>query len=376
MRTTSAKTRRNDSAQSKIERINWEAREILSQKEEEIQEFEEAIDESEKKLARLQAEIKEKQRILEALNGSSDNLSQSEDSEEEIDLVKLKAQYDAEVQQARATYEEETQRLQAGMVKSLKEAEEWAESHAESVFAEKRGELEDLRHELEGLKALANQNAFTAHQSRNKFFQESKNLSMQNAKRIQILDSELSELASVTREELREVKAKIDECLVLVHVREQTHANEIEKYNFEIKKREEKYNNHLAILAEQYDNEKQRLNQHLKATNSKKTNLEKVIAQIEKHHENQLQTTLRDIERMRSTIYQSQSKETNTFMETKNYLTKVQSVQRDCKHAEQELQLVNNEIKDLAEENKLLQNELNRLGASIETNKNLNIRRF
>ena len=123
----------------------------------------------------------------------------------------------------------------------------------------------------------------------------------------------------------------------------------------------------MSALAEQYANEKQRLDQQLKAITSKKTNLEKVLAQLEKHHETQLQTTLKDIERMKSTIYQSQARDDQTLNDTRSYVSQIQAMQRECRHTDQEIALVNSEIKELTEENKQLQNELKRLDSSLSS---------
>ncbi|OHS93854.1 kinetoplast-associated protein [Tritrichomonas foetus] len=365
--TGTTRTVHNTYGQSKIEKINMEAKEILSQKEEEIRKFEEAVEEAEKQLAKLKSQVEKKEEYYNNLMNEDDQKSDSDD--DDVDLDKLKETLDAEFQQARATHEEELQTLQEGFAVHLREAEEWCDTHAENLFTEKKAELDDLQLELSRLKAQMNENAFSNTQSKTKLFQQSKALSLQNAKRIAELDSQLSELAAVTREELREVKTKRDECFVAVQVRETEHANEIDKYRRELSQREEKYNNHLSILDEQYENEKKRYEQHLKALNSKKTNLERVLAQIEKHHEAQLQTTLNDIERMKSTIYQSQARDDKSIMESKSYVTQVQTIQRDCRHLEQEISLVNSEIDELKEENKLLQNELRHLDSGISSSK-------
>ena len=361
---TSSRSRKTESSQSKIERINLEAKEVLTQKEREIKKFEEAINEAEQSLAKLQAELKQKQEVYDSVNAQDEK---SEDSLEEIDLSSLKATQDAEIQQIKARHDEEIQRLQSGYSAALREAEEWADAHAQTVFVEKKAQLEDLRRELDGLKAAATESEFATTQSRTRLFQESKSLSLQNAQRIQELDAQLSELSAVTREELRDVRAKIDECFVAVNVREREHTSEIERYKREIKQREEKYNSHLTLLNEQFDHEKQRLEYQLKSLTTKKSNIERVLGQIEKNHESQVQTTLKDIERMKSTIYQSQTRDDRSLTDTKSYAGQVQAMQRECRHTEQEIALVNNEIKDLTEENKQLQLELNRLDSTLTT---------
>lgn len=364
---TSSRTRRSENSQSKIERINTEAKAILQQKNEELRQYEESINAAEQKLAKLQAELKEKNEMFENNNDSDSDVEGSEESGDDVNIDQLKTDLEAEIQKIKAAQEEELQNLQTNLAKALKQAEEWAESHSNSVAAEKQIELNELRGQLDALKASANESAFNMTQSRSRLHQQSKTISLQNAQRIHELEQQLSELAAITREELRDVRGKIDECFIAVDVREREHKNEIDRYQREIKQREEKYNTHLAALAEQYDNEKQRLDFQLKAITSKKANLEKVLAQLEKHHETQLQTTLKDIERMKSTIYQSQARDDQTLNDAKSYISQIQAMQRDCRHADQEITLINNEIKELTEENKQLQNELKRLDSSFNS---------
>jgi chromosome segregation ATPase len=198
-------------------------------------------------------------------------------------------------------------------------------------------------------------------QSRTKLFQQSKNASAQNATRIAQLETQLSELSSITREELRDVRAKIEECLSAVDLRELEHRNEIEKYEREITQREEQYNTHLQVIAQQFQNEKQRLEQQLVAANSKGENLRRVLAQLQKHHEMQIETTRRDNEHMKETIYQAKTRDEKLAVDTKSYVSQIQSTQHACRQIEQELELVNGEITEIQQENRELQAELQRL---------------
>jgi hypothetical protein len=358
---------RSENAQSQIERLNIEAETILAQKNEELAGYQRAIEEAEKTLVKLKAELEAKAALFSA-EIKADHSDESDDESDDLtDLEKLKADQEAEIQQLTAKHEEEIATMRSRYTASLKEAEQWAEAHAENIYLERVAELENLKKELESLRSQANEAAFAQTQSRTKLFQQSKNASLQNAQRIQQLESQLSELSSITREELRDVRAKIDECLSAVDLRELEHRNEIQKYEAEIAQREEQYNAHLQVLAQQFQNEKQRLEQQLAAANSKGENLRRVLAQLQKHHEMQIETTRRDNERMKATIYQAKTREDQLFVDTKGYVSQIQSTQHACRQIEQEIQIVNSEIEELQAENQELQAELQNLDASARS---------
>jgi hypothetical protein len=306
-RTSAGTTRsqRGENAQSKIEKLNIEAEAILAQKNEELAGYQAAIEEAEKTLVKLKTELESKAAILSAEVNEEHSDDSDDGGSDLIDLVKLKEDQEAEIQQLTSKHEEEIAAMRSRYTTSLKEAEGWAEAHADNIYLERVAELENLKKELESLRSQANEAAFAQTQSRTKLFQQSKNASLQNAQRIQTLETQLSELSSITREELRDVRAKIDECLSAVDLRELEHRNEIEKYEREIAQREEQYNTHLQVLAEQFQNEKQRLEQQLAAANSKGENLRTVLAQLQEHQEMQIETTRKENERMKSTIHQS-----------------------------------------------------------------------
>jgi hypothetical protein len=93
---------------------------------------------------------------------------------------------------------------------------------------------------------------------------------------------------------------------------------------------------------------------------TKAENLRRVLAQLQKHHEMQLETTRRDNERMKLTILQSKTME-EQFVDTKSYMIQAQTIQNSCRRVDQDIALVNGEINDLQEENSDLERELQRL---------------
>jgi regulator of replication initiation timing len=226
---------------------------------------------------------------------------------------------------------------------------------------EKVAELEELSRELAQLRERTQETAFAQTQSRTRALQQSKAASLDNQKRMQQLEDQLSELGAVRREELREVRVKVEECLSAVDLRDRDHRNEIETYQRELAEREQQYTAHWEILGEQFENEKARLEQQLAAAVAKGENLRRILAQLQKHHEMQIETTRRDNERMKATIYQAKSRDDESFADTKSYVAQLQTKQQQCRQTEQEIALVNSEIAELTEENKELQGELQRL---------------
>jgi chromosome segregation ATPase len=364
---TSIRSQRSQQAQSQIEKLNIEAETILTQKNEELANYQSAIDEAEKTLVKLKAELESKAALFSADAEGSDAGSDSEDDVKELE--KVKSAQEAEIQELTAKQEEELATMRSRYTASLQEAESWAQAHAENIYLERVAELESLKKELEALRNQANEAALAQTQNRTKLYQQSKSVSIQNAQRIAALESELAELSSLTREELREVRAKIDECLSAVDIRALEHRAEIEKYEREIAQREEQYNTHLQLIAQQYQNEKQRLEQQLVAAGSKNENVRRVLAQLQKHHEMQIETTRRDNERMKATISQAKTRDEQSAVDRKSFVSQIQSTQYACKQVEQEIEIVNQEIAELQQENLELQAELQRLEGNAGTKK-------
>ena len=351
------RSRRESASQSKIEKLNSEAQAILTQKADVIAELETAIEDAEKQLVKLRAEYEARATTAE-IDEEDDAKAKDEDL---IDLEKLKQEHDQEIRDRTEKQEEEVASMKLKFTRALKDAEAWAEEHAENVYAERSAQLDVLKQELSKIKDEVSEEQLQQSQTRTRLFNQSKTRAMQSAQRIQFLQTQLSELSTVTREELRDVRAKIDECLASVELREREHRAEIEKYEKEIASREERYNTHLECLTQQFNNERQRLNQQYEAAVEKCDNLQRILSQLERHHESRLQATLQDNERMKSTIYQAKSREDESFTDTRSYISQIQSTQHEVRQVQKDLALVNQEIADLQSENHQLQEELKRL---------------
>jgi chromosome segregation ATPase len=342
--------------QSKLEKLHEEAKTVLEQKAKMVRQFQMAVEEAESELGRLQTELATQTKLAQELSNHHIPMADQLSNQDLIDSVR--AEHETEIDKAEERHKREVQRLQQEMKTSLEAAEQWSEKHAEMVCVAKRGQLEELRRQVDEARATVNRNSLSATQARNKFHQQSKNASLMKSQRLQFLESQVGELNSASREELRDIKAKIDECLAAVDLREREHKNEVRRYEDEITEREQQYAVHMNVLTEQFRCEKERLRQVITAASSKVENLQRILKQLEKQHETQLQSTLHDVERMKNYIYQSRTRDTDKQNETRNYVANVNQLQRDCTQIEQELALVETEIKDLRDENKDLKVEL------------------
>jgi SMC interacting uncharacterized protein involved in chromosome segregation len=149
--------------------------------------------------------------------------------------------------------------------------------------------------------------------------------------------------------------------LAAVDLREREHRNEVQRYENEIAEREQQYKTHMVVLAEQFQCEKQRLEQAVGAASAKAENLQRILKQLEKHHEKQLKSTLHDVEKMKTFMYQSNTREVEQQNQTRQYVSTMNQLQRECTQTEQELGLIEAEIKELRDENRDLKLEFQKL---------------
>ena len=170
--------------------------------------------------------------------------------------------------------------------------------------------------------------------------------------------------ATVTREEERDVKAKINECLATIDLRKREHEALLAKAQGELSDRKEKYELHVKQLEQQHESEKKRLQLSIQAETEKIDNLQKVIRKMEQQHTRNLQDSLREIERMKTTLYQSR-KEDDGLEETRSTVTQLQDIQKRQRQTEQEIAIVDQEIAELSEENDRLRVELAKLDREV-----------
>ena len=181
------------------------------------------------------------------------------------------------------------------------------------------------------------------------------------------LENQISELTSMTREELRDARAKIEESITAVEIRRKAHENEIKKLNDEIQQRSLKYSEHIEALKQQYNLEIQSIKESIATTESKVENTERMIDQLEKHHQTQLTEAFSDYEMTKRTYSQHSSRQVDAQM-IKSNLREIQRIKDECRALTEEGKFIDNEIAQLEEENKNLEQELAHLQLTLHRN--------
>ena len=364
-RSIAMKSRASDSSlkKSELERLHAEADQILTQKAEEITKLNKSIEDAEKQLISIKSAVALKIKENEENKNDEDGYIDRDALTQEI--LNLKAQQDAEIQQLQSEHEFKLREMSDSFQKSIKSAEFWAEQHADSIAADKMNQLNELQQSLSELKASTNENLLSISRAKYSSIQQSKKTSYINQQRIKVLENQISELTAITREEARDIKNKIEECLTSIELRGREHEAEIKRYEKEIVERENKYNEHIQKLLEQYEVENKRMQSAIQSATAQTDYLPRVLKQMEKQNEHHIQTSLKDFEKIKSTLYQTQNRDEREQTETKQTVTQVQLIQRNRRRVEQEIAQVENEINELNAENDQLRQELARLDRAV-----------
>lgn len=342
-----------------LQEMNKEALQMLSQKQSELDAYTATVADAEEILSQLQKEVQAKQAELEALNVSE--LEDNESSILEHDLADLDAKYAKEIEEIRIKHEEEVNALRADFQQTLQEAEQMANRHSEIALQEKLKELNELKQQAQNAKFQLNEMTYIQTKSRTS---KALNEAQRNSSdQIVQLERQISELTAITREEMRDARAKIDECVAAVELRRRNHADELKRLQAEAEQRNEKYSAHLQALREQFDLEKATLQQNIDAIIKRSDNTESIINQLGKHQDTQLSIVNNDIETMKKSLSASPTNNKNSIDSTRNSIRESQRLVIECKNIDDEVKLIDNEINQLEDENKILRKELKRLSS-------------
>ncbi|OHT06794.1 hypothetical protein TRFO_05496 [Tritrichomonas foetus] len=354
---------------TELEEMNKEADQMLKQKEKELKAYTDAVREAEKILKGLQETVNAKTAELSALSAPDEN-AENERRLIEEEIERLEASHQKEMQRLQQQHEDEMSSLKADFQQTLNEAENWSNRHAEITLQEKMGELEKLKQEAIEAKQQLNETTFLRSRSTN-VNAEAHGTMTQKAVADQIakLEEQLSELTSVTREELRDSRAKIDECVAAIELRRQSQAAEIKRLEDEIAQRKERYAAHIAAVREQHQLERTTLEQSIAATNARAENTEKIISQLEAHHEAQLAEVLGDIESMRRSMETSGGRSSSNAASVRQAAREIQKLSEEKTGIIEETKMIETEITELDDENAKLREELNRLRARLSKTK-------
>lgn len=348
-----------------LEEMNKEAQAMLNAKQEELTQYQNVVADAERILSKLNAEIEEKTAILQNLqNQQRSDEEEYEQQQAEQQLALLQQKHEEEINKIKQQHEDEMHNLQSDFQQTLTEAENWANRHSQIALQEKMEELEALRREAESTKRQLDEVTFMT--TRTQASRESENDQKKNAQEISALENQISELTSITREELRDSRAKIDETLAAIELRRVSHEAELKRLDEEIAQRKECYDQHIEAIKQQYANERQTVEQSIASANAKAENTENIIKQLENHHEAQLKQVLDDIETMRRSTGMAGSRPKQSIDEIKSTVRENQKIADECRALDEEIRMVEEEIKSLEDENRDLKQELLRYAAAVQ----------
>jgi chromosome segregation ATPase len=347
-----------------LEEMNHEGLVLLRQKEAELKQYTETVARAEQILTQLQQQIQEKTSELESITGDEED-PQSQQAEIERELAELDAKHQQEIEALKAKHDDELATLRADFEQTLEESRQWAARHAEIALQEKLDELQQLKAEAKEAKRQLNELTFVKNRSKATRFVDSNQ--KDNAEQISRLEEQISELTALTREELRDARAKIDECVAAVELRRQSHAAEIKRLDDEAAQRNERYQAHLSALREQYELERLTIEQQIQAAEGRAANTEKIIEKLEHHHQTQLKEVLGDMETMRRSFGSPAKRNKQNAESMRAIVREAQRLADECKGVEEETRVIDAEIGELENENRDLRQELARLSALMES---------
>jgi hypothetical protein len=355
--------RKSAEVKGELERLHAAADVLLTQKGNEITEMNKVVDDAEQKLATLKAQLASKIKQMQAEDVSED--SDDDQQQFELDHHALKSgqqqEIDALVQSHAAQMKAITERFQA----SIQESGKWADVHAGSTRSEKILQLDQARKQLDDLRGSKVDTQLSATQSRIKISQQSKGASFMNAQRVRLLESQISEITASAREEARDIKVKINECLASIEVRQREHAAQVASYEAEGASRQAQYDVHLQQMGEQFAAERKRLEQAITAETAKLESLKKVAKQLDMTQKKWKQLSTQGIKRLNTTLRHIKDQSVKGFEKTRESVSRLGKCDRKRREVTQEIAVVDHEIAELDDENSALREQLETLDQSV-----------
>lgn len=365
-------------SQSRVETIHSNAIQVLSQKNQEIEKYKIEIDESEKELLRLKFILESMQKNNEEnqqdADNSNDNIETKNKSDDDKlfldigdsdDIEEVKAIHQEEVEEINGKYSHEIASLRIYFSKALKEAERIAEQHAETVYLEKKSELDETLRQIDLIESANEENQFKLTASKMQKIQQEKTTSMLNSIKIDRLNQELTDLTALSRTELRDIRMKVDECFVTADIHQKDHENEMRRLIDELENREKAFSYHYTTVVESYEAEKQKLTEQLQQTSQKISELRKSFKNMQTQHEFQEKQLHDDIQKLKSSVSISTKGRDQSSTMIQSSVLKQQHFQREIKQIENDIAMVDKEIQEVQIENAQLKLEMKR----IETRK-------
>ncbi|OHT09421.1 hypothetical protein TRFO_21651 [Tritrichomonas foetus] len=333
---------------------------MLDQKQQEIENFSKTVAEAEELLSKLQEEIREKEALLDDLESNDSDSDFQIQNEFDKEIENLIERQNKEISDLQMRHEDEMNQLKLEFEQTLNNAEKWANKHAEIIYQEKVKELNEINQQSTKAKFTLNEATFTKRGPRS--IRALDELQKSNSNQIADLETQISELSAIAREEARNAKAEIDECVTSIELRKESQASELRNLQIEASKRSETYKSHIETLKEQFLIEEQTIQNEIDALQARTLNIEGLIDQIGRHHEIQTSSVTSDIETIRRSIGSENTNLRHSY--DSNYRSTIRETHnlfRECQKIEEETALLDREMLQLDEENKQLKKDLKKL---------------
>jgi hypothetical protein len=355
--------RKSTEVKGELERLHAEADLLLTQKAAEITEMNKVVEDAEQRLVTLKAQLAAKIKQVQTEDASED--SDDDHQQFELDLQELKSQQQQEIDAIVQDHAAQLKAITDTFQISIQESEKWVDVHATSVRTEKIVQLDQARKQFDDLRGSKADAQLSATQSRIKIGQQTKSASFMNEQRVRLLESRISEITASAREEARDIKLKINECLLSIELREREHAAQIASYEAEGISRQAQYDVHLKQMEEQFTTERKRLEQAITAETAKLKSVKKVAKQLETTQRKWKQLSTQGIEKLRATLRQVRGQSGKGFEQTRESVSRIGQCDRRRREVAQEIAVVDQEIAELSDENSALRGQLEKLDQSV-----------
>ena len=343
-----------------LDDMNSEAKQMLQEKQKELDSYRSTVMEAEELLSKLQKEVREKEAELQSLKNYD-----ADDEEEKIrqsfiiEVDELKEKHANEIREIRLRHEDEMSRLRSDFERSLSEAEQWNEKHSSIAYQQKLEELNDLNKQTQA--ARIQLNTVTFHQRRAPSTIPVDEQQKANVLAIAELETQISELTSLTREEMRTSMSKVEELLESIEYRKEEHRSELHKLEIEITKRREIYKEHFETLKQQFKLEEETIQKEIDAHINRTFSIEDLMDHIGKHHEVQVSSVNKDIDTIRRSILTPKNNLRHSYDSVRSTVRETQRLTDECQMMDDETKIIDQELYQLEIENKSLAKELKRL---------------
>lgn len=349
-----------------LETIREEAASLLSQRRQEIERLNTEIEKVEKEVSRVRANLEIAINNMNLQESKENNDSDEEEyTFEHPEVEELREKHKNEIKKVQDEHQGEIDNLREEFCRKIKVAENWSIHHQETLKLEKQNLIEELKFQIECLKTNPSGGFTYLDQKRSNFVYQTQQIALKNANRIDELERKIADVVSLTKEEVRAARFKIDECVRSAELRQREHELENQKYETEIKERKDKYDEHLASLSQQYMNERTGFSLQVSAAETKLNGLERVLSGLDKHHKKQLQTHISDIERLKASLYSTKIRNDQSMNITSVNSMILTNTNMEYRYIENEMRETKEEIDSMRKENKIIKEEIETLKKSI-----------